>query len=114
MKGTKSKRKVLAVSVSLAMVILSAMDANAQYDGNRGMFGRGESADACPSRGMMNVSGGNITNQTYGSNQDGFGITNQTYGENAPLGSGLLIMAAAAMGYAGMKRNKKQTKKVKK
>ena len=115
MKNRKKTWKVFGLSLGLALVLLST-NANAQYDGNRGMFGRGESADASSSRGMMNVTGGGITNQTYGSDADGFGITNQTYGQNegVPLGSGLLIMAAAAMGYAGMKRNKKQTKKVKK
>jgi len=115
MKNRKKTWKVLGLSLGLALVMLST-DANAQYDGNRGMFGRGESADASSSRGMMNVSGGGITNQTYGSDADGFGITNQTYGQNegVPLGSGLLIMAVAGACYAGMKRNKKQTKKAKK
>ena len=107
------KTKAAVLSFALAALLLSATNLNAQNDGNRGVFGRGESADASPSRGMMNPSGGSITNQTYGSDQDGFGITNQTYGQNeeAPLGSGLLVMTAAAMGYAAMKRNKKQTKK---
>ena len=113
MKIEKRKKKNIVFSMCLALVMLSATNVNAQYDGNRGVFGRGESANASPSRGMLNVTGGSITNQTYGSNQDGFGITNQTYGQNeeAPLGSGLLMMTAAAMGYAAMKRNKKQTKK---
>lgn len=112
MKNRKKTWKVFGLSLGLALVLLST-NANAQYEGNRGIFGRGESADASSSRGMMNVTGGGITNQTYGSNADGFGITNQTYGQDAPLGSGLLIMAAAGACYAGMKRNKKQTKKVK-
>ena len=110
MKNRKKTWKVFGLSLGLALVLLST-NANAQYDGNRGMFGRGESADASSSRGMMNVTGGGISNQTYGSNADGFGITNQTYGQDAPLGSGLLIMAAVGACYAGMKRNKKQTKK---
>lgn len=112
MKNRKKTWKVFWLSLGLALVLLST-NANAQYDGNRGIFGRGESADASSSRGMMNVTGGGITNQTYGSNADGFGITNQTYGQNegVPLGSGLLIMAVAGACYAGMKRNKKQTKK---
>ena len=110
MKNRKKTWKVFGLSLGLALVLLST-NANAQYEGNRGIFGRGESADASSSRGMMNVTGGGITNQTYGSNADGFGITNQTYGQDAPLGSGLLIMAVAGACYAGMKRNKKQTKK---
>ena len=111
MKNRKKTWKVFGLSLCLALVMLSATNVNAQNDGNRGFFGRGQKTETSPSRGMMNVSGGSITNQTYGSNQDGFGITNQTYGDNAPLGSGLLMMTAAAMGYAAMKRNKKQTKK---
>ena len=110
MRIEKRKKKNIVFSLALAIVMLST-NATAQYDGNRGMFGRGQEADASPSRGMLNPTGGGITNQTYGSDQDGFGITNQTYGDNAPIGSGLLIMTAAGMCYAGMKRNKKQTKK---
>lgn len=113
MKNRKKTWKVFGLSLGLALVLLST-NANAQYEGNRGMFGKGESVDASPSRGLMDhrgSSGYSITNQTYGSNADGFGITNQTYGQDAPLGSGLLIMAVAGACYAGMKRNKKQTKK---
>jgi hypothetical protein len=115
MRNGKKTWKVFGLSLGLALVLLST-NANAQYEGNRGMFGKGESVDASPSRGLMDhrgSSGYSITNQTYGSNADGFGITNQTYGQDAPLGNGLLIMAAAGACYAGMKRNKKQTKKVK-
>ena len=115
MKNRKKTWKVFGLSLGLALVLLST-NANAQYEGNRGMFGKGESVDASPSRGLMDhrgSSGYSITNQAYGSDQNGFGITNQTYGqdEDAPLGSGLLIMAVAGACYAGMKRNKKQTKK---
>lgn len=117
MKNRKKTWKVFGLSLGLALVLLST-NANAQYEGNRGIFGKGESVDASPSRGLMDhrgSSGYSITNQTYGSNADGFGITNQTYGQNegVPPGNGLLIMAAAGACYAGMKRNKKQTKKVK-
>ena len=111
--------KALALILGLSM--LTATQMNAQNMG--GLFGRGdlfdfgwnfEDEEDTP-RGMFNPSGNGIFNQTYGSDEDGFGITNQTYGqdEDAPLGSGLLIMAVAGACYAGMKRNKKQTKKVK-
>ena len=113
MKNRKKTWKVFGLSLGLALVMLST-NANAQYEGNRGIFGKGENVDASPSRGLMDhrgSSGYSITNQTYGADADGFGITNQTYGQDAPLGSGLLIMAVAGACYAGMKRNKKQTKK---
>jgi len=96
----------------LGLSMLTATQLNAQNGG--GVFGKGY-AEENTSRGMLNPSRGNITNQTYGADADGFGITNQTYGQNeeTPVGSGLLIMAVAGACYAGMKRNKKQTKKVK-
>ena len=107
----KTRMKTLkALALILGLLMLTATQMNAQNKGG-GLFGMGPSGEASPHRSLLNPSGGNITNQTYGSNQDGFGITNQTYGDNAPLGSGLLMMTAAAMGYAAMKRNKKQTKK---
>ena len=52
---------------------------------------------------------GSITNQTFGqdpgTNVTG-GITNQQFG--APLGSGLLIMMMAGMGYAVAKNKRKE------
>lgn len=47
---------------------------------------------------------GSLTNQTFGSN--GYNLTNQTFG--APLGSGLLIMVMAGMGYAIVKKQEKE------
>lgn len=107
----KTRMKTLkAFVLFLGLLMLTATQMNAQNKGG-GLFGMGPSGEASPHRSLLNPSGGNITNQTYGSDADGFGITNQTYGLDAPLGSGLLIMAVAGACYAGMKRNKKQTKK---
>ena len=118
MKGTKSKRKALALSLALAVALLPTVGSAQESDKRGGgLFGFGAKVgdDWFGDRGLFGIDldEDGIYNQTYGSDADGFGITNQTYGQNeeAPLGSGLLIMAAAAMGYAGMKRNKKQTKK---
>ena len=109
--------KAFALSLVLAAAMLPSVGFAQEMDRKGGgLFGLGAKTDDSwfLGRGLfpdLDVDG--IYNQTYGSDQDGFGITNQTYGQNeeAPLGSGLLIMAAAAMGYAAMKRNKKQTKK---
>ena len=119
MKGTKSKRKVLALSLALATAMLPTVGSAQESDKRGGgLFGFGAKVadDWFGDRGIfgsLDLDEDGIYNQTYGSDQDGFGITNQTYGQNeeAPLGSGLLVMTAAAMGYAAMKRNKKQTKK---
>ena len=117
MKGTKSKRKTLALSLALAAAMLPTVGSAQESDKRGGgLFGFGAKVadDWFGDRSFFNIElEDGIYNQTYGSDQDGFGITNQTYGQNeeAPLGSGLLMMTAAAMGYAAMKRNKKQTKK---
>ena len=104
--------KAIGLFLGLSCALLWPLQTSAQNGG--GVFGYGNKAvEQNDNYGMMGrgTTGSGITNQTYGSDQDGFGITNQTYGDNAPLGSGLLMMTAAAMGYAAMKRNKKQTKK---
>lgn len=54
-----------------------------------------------------------LFNQQFGSDQNGgYDLHNQTFGQNddAPLGNGLLILAAAGAGYAFIRRkdNKKQ------
>lgn len=110
MNKKRTTTKTLAI-LALLVALLLPMRSVAQYRDERyGLqpwFGQQSLMNREGSGGTNN----GITNQTYGSDQDAWGISNQTYGEQAPLGSGLLIMAAAAMGYAGMKRNKKQTNK---
>ena len=105
-RTTTKNLALLAMAVALLLPMRSVAQYREERYGLQPWFGQ---------KSLMNRQGsGNyndIYNQTYGADAEGFGITNQTYGQNAPLGSGLLIMAAAAMGYAGMKRNKKQTKK---
>ena len=118
---TNRKKNMRAVVLSLCMTIaMLPTGSYAQETEKRGggLFGLGPKADGSwfgdrSFFGIIDLDEDGIYNQTYGSDQDGFGITNQTYGQNeeAPLGSGLLMMTAAAMGYAAMKRNKKQTKK---
>jgi hypothetical protein len=108
----KKTLKALTLSLVMATLMLSPLTMNGQYNEHKfGIQPWGQSSMLGREGGSGNTYG--ISNQTYGSSADGFGITNQTYGQNesAPLGSGLLIMAVAGACYAGMKRNKKQTKK---
>ena len=119
MNNNKRKLKSIVLSLALATAMLPTVGFAQESDmRGGGLFGLGAKVadDWFGDRGIfgsLDLDENGIYNQTYGSDQDAWGITNQTYGEEAPLGSGLLIMAAAAMGYAGMKRNKKQTKKAK-
>ena len=85
---TQKTLKALVLSLAMAMIALLPATMQAQTDG----FFRG---------------GENYENRDASINSDtGTGITNLGIGENAPLGSGLLILAAAGAGYAFTKRRR--------
>ena len=56
--------------------------------------------------------GGGFTHQGFG-NDVGGGFTHQPFGNDAPLGGGLVVLFAAGLGYAAMKRKKQQINKEK-
>ena len=86
------KLKTIVFSLGLAAMMLPANNLTAQTGG--GIFERGFVSGEADygSRGMMNVSG---------NTEDG--ITNQGIGE-APLGSGLVILLGAGLGYVALKK----------
>lgn len=118
MKTTKSL-KTIALSLGLAAMLVPSTTLNAQYDGSRGVFGRGEAAEESASRGNTlrspQNSGGvgsgfSISVEQFGGENGGgtggYNIGTEQFG--APLGSGLFIMAAAGAAYAFSKKRKKQ------
>ena len=112
------KLKVLLLSLMMAIGLMLPSTGHAQNDQ---FFKNGE--DLYNNR---DATTGNITNQTFGldpSNSVIGGITNPTFGQDpatgvtggitnqqfgAPLGSGLLIMMMAGMGYAVAKNKRKE------
>lgn len=80
-----------------------------------GLFQRGPIRESSQAVTLTNqhfgyfVDGDDVTNQPFGHYIDGDNITNQTFG--APLGSGLLIMLTASVGYAITKKKKTNHKK---
>lgn len=89
----KNSLKALALSLGLAAMLLSANNLAAQ---NGGLFSRGASADneTSNTRGLMNIN----------SNTED-GITNGNFGEQpAPLGSGLVLLIGAGLGYVALKK----------
>lgn len=81
----KIKMPILAIAAGL----LLSTSLSAQEQG--GLFSRGNTTDFTE-RGLMNrseVSGG---------------LNNQAFGQDVPLGSGLLILFGAAVGYAIIKK----------
>ena len=95
MKKTNIKTVTLATALMLLLSLPFA--AFAQYEENRGLFGRGgSSADYDYSGGESLMRQGEPN--TYGT------ITNDSFG--APLGSGVAILLAAGAGYAVVRRKR--------
>ena len=118
MKKTKSL-KTVAFALGLAAMLVPSTTLNAQYDGSRGVFGRGEAAVESASRGNTLRSPGvgsgfSIGVEQFGGEngggQGGFNIGTEQFGA-APLGSGLFILAAAGAAYAFSKKRKQQENK---
>lgn len=110
MRKVKLKKKAFALSMGLAVMTLTATNLNAQYDGNRGLFGRGAMPESYNENGTMyrgTTGGYNISTELFGSGTNGgYQISTEQFGQSAPLGSGLFIMAAAGAAYAFKKRKK--------
>ena len=116
MKTTKSL-KTVAFALGLAAMGLTAGNLNAQTGG--GLFGRGAEWWWCTdasNESFMRATGGigtgfNIGVEQFGGEngggEGGFNIGTEQFGD-APLGSGLFIMAAAGAAYAFKKRKNKK------
>lgn len=114
--------KAIVLSMALTAGMLSSANATAQEADRRGgLFGRGSFFDefaglfADNDRGEENGTGFgfDISTELFGGEngggQGGFNIGTEQFGdEEAPLGSGLFIMAAAGAAYAFSKKRKKQ------
>ena len=91
MRTNKINLKTLVFSLGLAVMTLAANNLNAQ---DRGLFGKGETADT-------ENSGGGMMRQGDPTPING-GIQNDDFG--APLGSGLVILLGAGLGYVALKK----------
>ena len=114
MKINKKKLKSIVFSMVLAAGMLLPVSAMAQEDGRGGglfgLFGLFNSEEAevgMLGRGDASSEGGyGIFTEQFGQNDNGsgFNIGTEQFGNDAPLGSGLFILAAAGAGYALKKR----------
>ena len=85
--------KTFVFSFGLAILLLSSNSLSAQ---DRGLFGMGKSSadyEYSGSKGMMDISG----------NSDE-GISNYGIGQDAPIGSGIIILLGAGLGYMAFKK----------
>lgn len=81
----------------LVMAMSITVKAQDYYDGNKGLFGRGcSSADLEYSGTRDGLLNANIDSNTGG------GIQNDDFG--APLGSGIVILLGAGLGYVALKK----------
>ena len=104
----KLKKRTLLLTLALSAVLLLPMGVSAQKGG--GIFYRGDKAENVDNVSMMNrgaTGGYNISTEHFGSGTNGgYQIGTEQFGQDAPLGSGLFIMAAAGAAYAFSKRKK--------
>ena len=125
MNKLRKRTKAIAFSVAMTVSLSLPLGALGQHQGLFGETGDSEGSHGLLGRGNRGTMEGTFTHQTFGNDYDGvfmhqtFGnnqegnFTHQTFGNNAPVGSGLLILFSAGMGYAASKRKKKnqQSKK---
>lgn len=113
--------KAIVLSMALTAGMLSSANATAQEAARPGgLFGGGSFFDefvglfADNDRGEENGTGFDISTELFGGEngggEGGFNIDTEQFGgdDDAPLGSGLFIMAAAGAAYAFSKKRKKQ------
>ena len=85
--------KTVTLATALMLLLSLPFAAFAQYEENRGLFGRGRSS----------------ADYDYSGNREGEGgvtIGNMQNDNPTPLGSGLLIMLGAGIGYVALKKTK--------
>ena len=114
MKTTK-KLKTITLSLGLAALMFQAVTVDAQVI-NRGLLQnpykeQGKQDGALMRRGTGTGTGFKVSTEQFGGSggggQGGFNIGTEQFGD-APLGSGLFIMAAAGAAYAFSKKRKNQ------
>ena len=122
-KQTKKRGKAVALSLAMAAAMSLPLGVLGQglfeetgdSRGSQGLLGRGNrgtTEGTFTHQTFGNDYDGTFTHQTFGNNQDG-NFTHQTFGNGVPVGSGMLILLSAGLGYAASKRkmNKKNQQK---
>ena len=89
---TTKKKKVLLLFLAIAVGLLLPTNLVAQ----KGMFGTQDNAEGNGSKGMLGRNNGSSDGMEW----SGGGMILQDPTQQAPLGSGLLILAIAGTGYA--------------
>ena len=109
MDDSNRKRKALVLSLCLVLVLEMMIPKNARAQFGGGMLGYGFASEQQYYGGVLGSAssqgGYHLTNQQFGViTLGGYQLSNQTFGQDAPLGSGIFILTAAAAGFALRKR----------
>ena len=94
----KKTLKTIVFSLGLAAMTLTANSLNAQNDGSRGLFGMGASS----ADNQFGSNGGSMLRQQGDPTEINGNIQNDGFG--APLGSGIVILLGAGLGYVALKK----------
>lgn len=92
MDKKRKKMKAIMLSMVMATTLLSTTNLNAQYYGNRGLFGRGDDAE----NGNRNYNSLEIT------------VNTQDFGQDVPLEGGVVILIGVSIGYVALKRKENE------
>ena len=92
MEKKRKKLKAIMLSVVMATAMLSTTNLNAQYDGNRGLFGRGDNAE----------------NDNRGYSTLDLTVNAQDFGQDVPLGGGIAILISMGISYVALKRKENE------
>lgn len=104
---TKNKLQMLAMVMTLSIPMAAMAQGGLFQRGNEPAGPQNSVATSLTNQAFGNPFDGSIvTNQTFGNPTDGVNVTNQTFG--APLGSGLFTLLLASVGYATIKKSKKE------
>ncbi|MBO6023925.1 MAG: DUF4148 domain-containing protein [Bacteroidales bacterium] len=97
-KQMKTKALVLSLAMAAVMALPTMAMAQEGRSNHSGLFGTNQSKEA--------FQGGMIQNSTRGVDitLNAGDITNQGVGETTPLGSGLVILLGAGLGYVALKK----------
>ncbi len=89
---SKMQTKTSILVMAIGLFLSSSLFAQEQNSYQGGLFGRENAVEETETRGLMNRS--SVTGN----------LDNQAFGQNVPLGSGLLILLGATVGYAIIKK----------
>lgn len=96
------KIKQVFILMVFVMALILPCRLNAQWGGSDGLFS--------DYKDPIYYDRGSYSITLNGTDGTGSGISNQQFGKPLPLGSGLIVMAAAGAGYVLLKRRKENAK----